>query len=64
MKKAISVLLSFVMLLGAVAVGGMSVSAAMSGSGTSSDPYQISSYYELKEFADIVNGTGYRCDGL
>ncbi|MBR6940338.1 MAG: Ig-like domain repeat protein, partial [Clostridia bacterium] len=49
MKKAISVLLSFVMLLGAVAVGGMSVSANI-------QVYEISSYAELKEFAVIVNG--------
>ena len=27
------------------------------GNGTESNPYQISTYAELKEFADIVNGT-------
>ncbi len=31
--------------------------ATMQGTGESSDPYQISNYAQLKEFADIVNGT-------
>ena len=29
----------------------------LSGGGTAADPYKISSYAELKDFADIVNGT-------
>ena len=30
----------------------------MTGSGTESDPYQISTAAQLKRFRDIVNGTG------
>ena len=59
MKKAISVLLTFVMILGTVAVGGMSVSALPNDHISWDDTgncYEISSYAELKAFADIVNG--------
>ncbi|MBO4894065.1 MAG: Ig-like domain repeat protein [Clostridia bacterium] len=54
-KRALALLLSLMLVLGTAAAGGVSVSA-LSGSGTADDPYQIESYSDLKEFADIVNG--------
>ena len=54
-KRGISLLLSLLLLLGAVAVGGMSASADGS-------VYEISSYADLRNFADIVgNGSTSAC---
>ena len=58
-KRVLSLLLSLTLVLGAVAVGGMSASADGDGIvfNSADNRYQISTYSELKEFASIVNGT-------
>ena len=55
-KKLLSLLLSLMLVLGAVSVGFVSASAALAGNGTADNPYKISDYAGLKEFASIVNG--------
>ena len=57
-KKAISLLLSLMLVLGAVAVGGMTASADDDGIvwNAAENRYEISNYAGLKAFADIVNG--------
>ncbi len=57
-KKLLSVLLSLLLVLGAVSVGGMTVSADDDGIAwnEAENRYEISSYAGLKKFADIVNG--------
>ncbi len=55
MKKTLSIILSLIMALSAFSV--MPFSAfALSGEGTSENPYQIGTAEELKAFRDIVNG--------
>ena len=57
-KRIISILLSLMLVLGAVAVGGMTASADDDGIvwNDAESRYEISSYAGLKEFASIVNG--------
>ena len=47
----------FAMLLGiAVMFAGTEQASAMKGDGSAYNPYQISTYNDLKEFAEVVNG--------
>ena len=55
-KRLLSVLLSLMLMLSVVAVGGMTASAELPGDGTADNPYRISDYAELKAFASMVNG--------
>ncbi|MBR0112775.1 MAG: hypothetical protein IJM02_03420 [Clostridia bacterium] len=57
-KRLLSVLLSLMLVLGTVALGGMTVSADDDGIAwnEAENRYEISSYAGLKKFADIVNG--------
>ena len=57
-KKLLSVLLSLLLVLGTVALGGMTVSAEGDGIvwNAADNRYEISSYMGLKKFAGIVNG--------
>ena len=57
-KRVISLLLSLMLVLGTVSVGGVSVSADGDGIefNEADNRYEISNYAGLKKFADIVNG--------
>ena len=58
LRRILAVMLSLVMLMSVFAIGGSLVFAesSLTGTGTESDPYQIGTYAQLKEFASIVNG--------
>ena len=44
--------------LGMMSLGGATTAHAMSGSGTASDPYLISTKADLQRFGNVINGNG------
>lgn len=57
-RKLLGIVLSMAIVMGLMPGVMPAAKAALSGSGTETDPYLISTADELKKFSDIVNGTG------